>query len=228
MRRRVFLPKNSGTILTLAGLSLSCLLGCTPKTTTPEDTASPVVRGRPSPSPTPPNFSSLPDQVDHLAGTPLLSVAMDINREIKQPLPDEGASFFVLLSSTQPDHGVLVEVKNTKPADLQSRSSQPIEVSGPVKTLDDPHLKDYCASKLSLILSTRDGHLEYIQPSDVLFSPTPSPLPNTMPSPIPSSIPGATSPTPQSKVPLGATTTPMSQPSPQVSPGQATPDQGGH
>jgi hypothetical protein len=119
------------------------------------------------------DFASLPARVDGLSGTALVNVAADLDREMKSK-PDPGASFFLLVSSKNPQQGVLVEVPSLKPAELASKPSANLSVSGPVKTFEDAHLRDYVANKVGVHLAAQGSQIQYIVADESLFSPTPT------------------------------------------------------
>ncbi|MEW6284207.1 MAG: hypothetical protein AB1758_36675 [Candidatus Eremiobacterota bacterium] len=99
----------------------------------------------------------MPARVDNLKGTALLGIEAEMSKV------DPQGSYFVLLSPTDPQKGVLVRT-NLPPDKLKALESTRLNVSGPVRALEHPELVAHFQETYSLTLtSTPDGKPQVIE-----------------------------------------------------------------
>lgn len=104
----------------------------------------------------------LPEQVEEMSGTALLSCSGELAAHINSPELNS-SGFFVLISTSTPDKGVLVRAGNgLTPEQLMSKKSSIVSVSGPVKTLDSPELAPWFTKEFGLELSQIDGKVQWV------------------------------------------------------------------
>lgn len=145
----------------LALLLLACLLaGCSANTPspTPQATSTPAAATQEVVF----EHETLPDQVESLSGTALLSPARDLAARIDAG-DGQGEGFFLLLSPTAPDKGVIVRAgPKLTPEQLENLQSSVVKVSGPVKTLEDPELAGWFQERFDVTVASRDGKVQWI------------------------------------------------------------------
>lgn len=97
-----------------------------------------------------------------MSGTALLSCSGELAAHINSPELNS-SGFFVLISTSTPDKGVLVRAGNgVTPEELMSKKSSIVWVSGPVKTLDNPELAAWFTKEFGLELSQMDGKVQWV------------------------------------------------------------------
>lgn len=100
---------------------------------------------------------SLPGRVENLRGTALFNLGSELELRLGQlggEAPGGVASFFVLLDPSDPRYGVLVRAAgNLSPGVLQRQPSRPVSLSGPVRTLEAPHLASHFQEAYGLQLA---------------------------------------------------------------------------
>ncbi|MCE7870213.1 hypothetical protein DYH09_07525 [bacterium CPR1] len=116
----------------------------------------------------------IPRRVENLRGTALLGLdEADLPAEIKSP----DASFFVMLSPTQVDQGILVKAPLSSEK-LKQLDSAKLNVSGDVTTVDDPAMVARFKQKYGFQLKTSpEGKVQMIVHEGPLELPPASPEP---------------------------------------------------
>lgn len=105
---------------------------------------------------------TLPGGVENLSGTALVSPAGDLAERIDLG-EGQGEGFFLLLSPTAPDKGVLVRADpEITPEQLETIESGVVKVSGPVKTIADPELAGWFQERFNVRVASRDGQVQWI------------------------------------------------------------------
>ncbi|MCA9792916.1 MAG: hypothetical protein KC910_14010 [Candidatus Eremiobacteraeota bacterium] len=140
--------------LLLAGLTLAGCSNPAPPAATPTPAA--VVKDQSY------DHRQLPEKVEEMSGTALLSCSGELAAHINAP-DDNGSGFFVLISTSTPDKGVLVRAgNNLTPEELMTKKSTIVAVSGPVKTLDNAELAPWFTKEFGLELSQVDGKVQWV------------------------------------------------------------------
>lgn len=146
----------------LSGLVLLLLAGCTqPATTTnTSNTTATNTAATTAPAGGPLkdeafNHATLPDTVENMSGTASFLEIVELTTASGK------GTTFLLLSSTDPQKGVLVVTAEGKPEDISKKPAGQIKVSGPVKEIE--HGNVTATTKSGANLANKAGKIQYVE-----------------------------------------------------------------
>ncbi len=201
------------TILT--GLVLLSLVGCTqPPTTTNTSTATNTAATTAAGGPLKDEafkHATLPESVENLGGTANFAEIVELTTASGK------GTTFVLLSSSEPDKGVLV-VTPDKPEDVQKHNPGQIKVSGPVKELEAGNVT--ATTKSGANLANKAGKIQYIEAVSIDWGTPAADATGAVPPPPP---PPPPPPGGETGTPTPGSATPLETPAPGAETPPATP-----